>query len=138
MAAEARALRYGIVGCGSMGREHIENIQAMPAGEDAPCITALADPHAPSLDAAMSICRVRPQTFADHRALITSGLCDALVIASPNHTHAEILRDALATDLHVLVEKPVVTRMADGVELVALERARRAQGRRGIVWVAQE
>ena|GEM_PF-5215781 len=22
-------LRYGIIGCGSMGREHIENIQAM-------------------------------------------------------------------------------------------------------------
>ena len=26
----ATHLRYGIVGCGSMGREHIENIQAMP------------------------------------------------------------------------------------------------------------
>ena len=31
----AGALRYGIVGCGSMGREHIENIQAMPPAEAA-------------------------------------------------------------------------------------------------------
>ena len=133
-----RTLRYGIVGCGSMGREHIQNIQALPADEGAPCITALADPHPPSLDAAMAICRRRPQAFADHRALIASGLCDALVIASPNHTHAGILRDALATDLDILVEKPVVTRMADGIDLLAQERARHAEGRRGIVWVAQE
>jgi myo-inositol 2-dehydrogenase/D-chiro-inositol 1-dehydrogenase len=38
-------IRYGIVGCGSMGREHIENIRALGDAR----VTALADPHAPSL-----------------------------------------------------------------------------------------
>ena len=32
-------LRYGIIGCGSMGREHIENIRAMGGG----VVTAVAD-----------------------------------------------------------------------------------------------
>ena len=44
-------IRYGIIGCGSMGREHIENIQALPRSEGGASVTALADPHGPSRDA---------------------------------------------------------------------------------------
>ena len=33
--------------------------------------------------------------------------CDAVVIATPNFTHVDIMRDALAVkELHILVEKP--------------------------------
>ena len=122
-------LRYGIIGCGSMGREHIENLQAMGGAR----VTALADPDAASRAAALACCREAPRVFEQADELLRSGLCDAVVIATPNHTHAEILRTALATELHILVEKPLVTRIADGIELM-----RRAEGRRGIVWVAQE
>ena len=123
-------IRWGIVGCGSMGREHIENLMAMGGA----CVTALADPHAPSIDAALAICRGnKPAVFAHHDELLQSGLCDAVAIATPNFTHAEMLRSALATDLHILVEKPLVTRIEDGLELIA-----RARNRSGIVWVAQE
>ena len=34
----SKAIRYGIVGCGSMGREHIENIRALGSGT----VTAIA------------------------------------------------------------------------------------------------
>jgi myo-inositol 2-dehydrogenase/D-chiro-inositol 1-dehydrogenase len=124
-------IRYGIVGCGSMGREHIENQKAMGGVE----VTAIADTHAASRDAALALLEHRPpRVFDDHRALLASALCDAVVIATPNFTHAAILRDALEmTDAHILVEKPLVTRIEDGLDLL-----RRAQGRRGIVWVAQE
>lgn len=121
--------RYGIIGCGSMGREHIENIKAMGGA----CVTALADTHDPSLQAAIALIDSAPAVFSDHCELLASGLCDAVVIATPNFTHAAILRDALATDLHILVEKPLVTNIDDGLDLV-----QRAQGRKGIVWVAQE
>ena len=121
--------RYGIIGCGSMGREHIENIKAMGGA----CVTALADTHGPSLQAALALIDPGPAVFSDHCELLASGLCDAVVIATPNFTHAAILRDALATDLHILVEKPLVTNIDDGLDLV-----QRAQGRKGIVWVAQE
>ena len=133
-AAVPPVIRYGIVGCGSMGREHIENLNAMNATGDLQ-VTALADTDAGSRAAALAICRGRPpQVFEHHGELLASGLCDAVVIATPNHTHAGVLRDALANAaLHILVEKPLVTRIADGVDLIA-----RAQGRSGIVWVAQE
>ncbi|MCC6868009.1 MAG: Gfo/Idh/MocA family oxidoreductase, partial [Burkholderiales bacterium] len=133
-----RHLRYGIIGCGSMGREHIENIQAMPRADGGASITAIADPHAPSRDAALAICRSEPRSFDEPRELLTSGLCDAVVIATPNFTHAEVLREALATDLPILVEKPLVTRIEDGVELVAREAERRRRDTAGIVWVAHE
>ncbi|MDE2081823.1 MAG: Gfo/Idh/MocA family oxidoreductase [Burkholderiales bacterium] len=133
MNASNRTLRYGIIGCGSMGREHIENLWALGTEQGGAQVTAIADPHAASREAALALCRERPQVFEDHRELLASGLCDAVVIATPNHTHVAMLRDALATDLHILVEKPLVTRMDDGLEIVA-----RAAGRTGIVWVAQE
>ena len=122
-------IRYGIIGCGSMGREHILNIRAL----DGAVVAALADPHAPSREAARALCANPPQEFIDHVDLLQSGLCDAVVIATPNFTHAAMMRDALPTNLHILVEKPLVTRMEDGVEMFL-----QARGRRGLVWVAQE
>jgi myo-inositol 2-dehydrogenase / D-chiro-inositol 1-dehydrogenase len=127
-----QTIRWGIIGCGSMGREHILNLAAL-GGAD---VTALADTDAGSRAAAQAICaesRFRPQVFEDHLELLASGLCDAVAIATPNFTHAAILRDALATELHILIEKPLVTRIADGLDL--LERAR---GRKALAWVAQE
>ena len=122
-------IRYGLIGCGSMGREHIENLFAMGGVQ----VTAIADPHAQSRDAALALCRENPQVFEHHDELLNSGLCDAVVIATPNFTHVDIVRSALATNLHILVEKPLVTRIEDGLDLI-----RRAAGRKGIVWVAQE
>ena len=127
------AIRYGIIGCGSMGREHIENLKAMGGAT----VTALADSHAASTAAALALFDgAAPQVFGDHRELLASGLCDAVVIATPNHTHIDVMRDALATSLHILVEKPLVTRLDDGVEMLRLAHSR--HGRRGIVWVAHE
>ncbi len=127
------AIRYGIIGCGSMGREHIENLHAMGGAQ----VTAIADPHPASHDAALALCRDRPQVFEHHGDLLAAaanGLCDAVVIATPNFTHAQMLGDSLPISaLHILVEKPLVTRIEDGVEMLRL-----AQGRKGIVWVAQE
>lgn len=127
-------IRYGIIGCGSMGREHIENIRALGGG----VVTAIADPDAGSRQQASALLDGQAKLFSDHRELLASGLCDAVVIASPNFTHVAVMRDALATDLHILCEKPLVTKVADGVALVELERERAKQGRKGIVWVAQE
>ena len=125
-------IRYGIIGCGSMGREHIENLKAL----DGAVVTALADPHPASLDSAAALlsgAAVRPKVFARYQDLLESGLCDAIIIATPNFTHAEVMRHALPTDAHLLIEKPLCTTLADCADLVT-----RAKGRKAIVWVAQE
>ena len=131
-------IRYGIIGCGSMGREHIENIRALPACS----VTAIADTDGLSRQKALDL--LSPQesgfgVFADHRDLLASGLCDAVVVATPNFTHAEIVRDCLATPMHILAEKPICTRIEDAHALVQLVQGRKTlDGQDALVWVAQE
>jgi myo-inositol 2-dehydrogenase/D-chiro-inositol 1-dehydrogenase len=122
-------IRYGVIGCGSMGREHIQNIRAL----DGASVTAIADPDAGSRDAALALLEQAPVSFDDYQDLLDSGLCDALVLATPNHTHIEVLREALRTDQAILAEKPLCTTVADCLELVE-----QASGRKALVWVAQE
>ena len=122
-------LRYGIIGCGSMGREHIENIKTLDATE----VTAIADPNQASRDAALALIPGQPLVFDSYQELLASKCFDALVIATPNHTHFGVVCDALATDAHILIEKPLCTRVEDCLELV-----QRARGRQSMVWVAQE
>ena len=79
-------LRYGIIGCGSMGREHIENLRAMGGA----VVTAVADPTPASREQAADLLEGQVQLFEDHVDLLKSGLCDAVVIASPNFTHIDV------------------------------------------------
>ncbi len=122
-------IKYGLIGCGAMGREHIENLRALGEGS----IVAIADTEAASRDAALARLPTTTKVFSDHRALLDADVCDALIIATPNHTHAAVLGDALASRAHILVEKPLVTRIEDGLALL-----KRAGGRQAMVWVAQE
>jgi predicted dehydrogenase len=75
-------------------------------------VTAISDPHKPSIEAALEMVP-GAKVFSDHRALLDSGLIDAVVIATPNDTHADVLKDALATDIAVFVEKPLATTISD-------------------------
>ena len=124
----APKLRYGVIGTGMMGREHIANITHLPGAR----VTALADPHPASLDAAEPMAPSAAR-FGCHRDLLDSGLCDAVVVATPNMTHASVLDDVLGGDLHVLVEKPLCTTVADCQRVVAA-----ARGHRGLIWVGLE
>jgi len=114
-------LRYGIIGAGSMGREHIENIKVMGGA----VVTALSDPHVPSQEAALAMAP-GAKLFSDHRALLDSGLIDAVIIATPNDTHAALLKDALATDLAVFVEKPLATTVEDLKSILSWDEKRSA------------
>ena len=120
-------VRYGIIGTGMMGWEHIRNLALIDAAQ----VTAVADPDPGSREVARHAAP-GAAVFEDYRALLRAPL-DAVVIATPNHTHAAVLRDVFATDLHVLVEKPLCTTIEDCHAL-----ADAAARHRGIVWVGLE
>jgi myo-inositol 2-dehydrogenase/D-chiro-inositol 1-dehydrogenase len=124
-------VRYGIIGSGMMGLEHMLNL----AHVDGARVVAIADPHDGSRDLAVQVHGDDDlELFADHRDLLAAELCDAVVVATPNHTHVDVMADVLAVDdLHVLVEKPLCTTVADCRRLASA-----AEGRAGLVWVGLE
>lgn len=122
-------IRYGIIGSGMMGREHMRNIGLLEGTE----ITAISDPHPESRALAAGPEGERCRAFADHRELLAADCCDVLVIASPNDTHAAILRDVLPSNKPILVEKPLCSTVEDSRAILAL-----AQSRAAPVWVAME
>jgi myo-inositol 2-dehydrogenase / D-chiro-inositol 1-dehydrogenase len=131
---DQRQIRYGIIGSGMMGIEHINNLLHVPGG----VITAIADPHEGSRNWATSVLGEADAAdgvalFDHHQELIDADLCDAVVVASPNMTHAEVLRDLLPSSLHVLVEKPLCTTVVDCLEVLESARDREA-----LVWVGLE
>ena len=123
--------RYGIIGCGLMGQEHIRFLNRM----DDVSITAIADPDPGMRTAAAALAGA--EAFADHRNLlsrcVSGGMIDALIIASPNHTHHDILIDAMATDLPIMVEKPLCSTVEDSERVSVVASKRSAP-----VWVAME
>ena len=69
-------IRYGIVGTGMMGCEHIRNIRLLPNA----VITAIADPVETSLGwADASLGDARPQRFRSAEELAEKGEIDAVV-----------------------------------------------------------
>jgi myo-inositol 2-dehydrogenase / D-chiro-inositol 1-dehydrogenase len=127
----SNTIRYGLIGAGMMGREHIRNLALIPGAQ----VTALSDPVAASRAASGKAVGGDVATFDNHLALLASGTVDAVVIASPNDTHKAILTDifAHAPNLPVLVEKPVCTTIEDCALL-----ARAAKHHRAPIWVAME
>jgi myo-inositol 2-dehydrogenase / D-chiro-inositol 1-dehydrogenase len=127
------ALRFAVVGTGMMGCEHLRNLLALPDAE----IVAVVDPDEHSRKWA-------DRTLgAGHRAAVSSSVADvlgrddvdALVVATPNVTHAAVLAElfALRSDLPVLVEKPLCTTVDDCREVMGA-----AAQRTGMVWVGLE
>ncbi|WP_404372817.1 oxidoreductase [Sphingomonas sp. MMS24-J45] len=64
------------------------------------------------------------QVLADADALLGHADVDLVVIATPDHLHAPLARQALAAGKHVVIDKPFVTDPADGAALIALAEAR--------------
>jgi myo-inositol 2-dehydrogenase / D-chiro-inositol 1-dehydrogenase len=129
-AQKPRTVRYGLIGAGMMGREHIRNLALVPGA----VVTAVSDPDAEQRERS-SAAAGGAKAFSNHQDLLESGLVDALVIASPNDTHQAILDDVFAAPkaLPVLVEKPVCTTSADCDRLATAGAAHAAP-----LWVAME
>ena len=120
-------LRYGLIGAGMMGQEHIRNVQLL---EDA-AVVAVADPHDAMRAEAAALAGA--DAYSGHQEMLARCPLDALLVSTPNHTHHAILRDLMASDLPILCEKPLGISVAEVDEIRAWGKARQAP-----VWVAME
>ena len=111
-------LRLGLVGLGSMGRNHLRVISSHPDT----VLAAVADPAAEALEAATS--QTGAQGFEDPLAMIQRAELDGVVIAAPTTNHTALALAAIERGLPVLVEKPLAATVEEAVAIVAAARAR--------------
>ena len=99
----ANQVRLGIIGVGNMGLGHIKNATQGKMPEIA--ITCVADLDEKKFD---KVKELLPDVvcFSTAEALIDSGLCDAVLIATPHYFHPPIAIYALKKGIHVMSEKP--------------------------------
>jgi hypothetical protein len=97
-------LKLCIIGIGNMGRAHA--VAVANGKVEGLRLTAVCDTDETKT---ASFCHEYEHVaaFADYHDLLTSGSCDAVLIAVPHKDHAHIAIDALNAGLHALVEKPV-------------------------------
>ncbi len=112
--ADDRIVRVGVIGCGHWGPNHVRVFTQLGRARVEMC----ADVN-PSRLAKMADRFSFVRTTADHRAILSDETIDAVVIATPTETHAEIVRDAIAAGKHILVEKPLCTSSAEARDLTA-------------------
>jgi predicted dehydrogenase len=107
-------VRVGVIGCGYWGPQLIRNFSEI-AGAD---LIAVADPRPDRLE----YVRARHRSVvcvADHADLLEMDL-DAVVVATPIHTHHRVARDALLAGKHVMVEKPLTSSVEEALDLITL------------------
>jgi predicted dehydrogenase len=108
-------VRYGIIGTANIANStHIPCIQSMAGTE----IVAVCDINPEAL-AATQARTGAPVATADYRALLQRDDIDAVVVATPNDTHAEIVVEAFACGKHVLCEKPMAVSARDCDRMIA-------------------
>ncbi len=96
-------VRMGIIGAGAVSDlQHFPGIQVDPRAE----LVAICDPNQALLAQREQQWGVS-QTYTDYRRLLERDDIDAVIVATPNFTHVEIGRAALAAGKHVMCEKPL-------------------------------
>lgn len=97
-------VRYGIIGIGNMGTSHAKYL-ANGEVKDAE-LTAVCDLRPERLKWAQEELGGGIRTFDDADAFLSSGLIDAVIIATPHYDHPTLAIRAFDRGLHVLIEKP--------------------------------
>jgi len=108
-------LKAAVIGAGHMGRYHAQKLARLTE------LVGVVD--ADPARAREVTDKVGGAALSDYRELF--GKADAAVIAVPTDRHHAIARDCLEHGLHLLIEKPIATTLAEADELIELAEKKR-------------
>ena len=116
-----RKVRFALAGCGRIAANHMDSVARHA---DRAELVAVCDSDPVALAAAVA--RTGAPGFAHYGQMLAQsgplengGLgIDCVVLATPSGLHARQAAEAAAAGLHVMTEKPMATRWADGLAMV--------------------
>jgi predicted dehydrogenase len=111
-------LRTAVIGVGYLGKFHAQKYADLPASQ----LVAVCDAQ---IETANQIAKqLGVNAFTDYRAL--PSLVDAVSIVTPTPSHHKIARFFLEQGIHVLLEKPITTTIAEADDLIQTAKRHRA------------
>ncbi len=108
-----RRIRVGLVGCGRIAQRHFEAIGAHAERLE---LVAVCDTDPVALQAAAEKTKARP--YDSLSELLADSGADLVVLCTPSGQHAAQTVQIAAAGRHVVTEKPMSTRWADGKRMV--------------------
>ena len=115
-----RKLRFALAGCGRIAANHVEAINRHAGRAE---LVAVCDSDPAALAAAAA--QTGARGFAGYEQMLAEAGADCVVLATPSGLHARQVVAAAEQGLHVMTEKPMATRWADGQAMVkACDEAR--------------
>src|SRR6202045_2941294 len=108
-------LRVGVVGVGVMGSNHARVLAEFPGV----ALAGVADPDRKQAHFVGNT--LGCPAVASVEELLERGV-DAITIAAPTHLHRDIALTCIARGVHVLVEKPIASTVAEGEDIIAAAR----------------
>ena len=111
-----RAVRVGMIGCGTQANVHFTGIRAL--GADQATVAAVCDLDDDRLAAA---CQLWPEARAtqDYRAMLAPGDLDLVIVATMPNTHEAMSLASLNAGACVLCEKPFMMNVAQAEAVLA-------------------
>lgn len=104
-------LKVGVIGTGSMGKNHARVCSELPNLE----LVGIADKNKETVKNIAG--RFNVSAFTNYKDLLPK--VNALIIATPTVTHFDIATDAINSKKHILVEKPVCNTVEKGEKLIS-------------------
>jgi predicted dehydrogenase len=121
-AAASDTITLGVIGAGGRGTLVMTTFQKSPNVR----VGAICDVYEPNLERGLSTAAKAqtsaPKAYRNYKQLLEDKSIDAVLIATPEHWHAQMVLDALAAGKDVYVEKPLCRTPEEGVALVEAEK----------------
>lgn len=105
----------GLIGAGMIGDVHIDRIRRDGRGE----VKWIAGRTAKTVKDKLHKFKI-PFATTDYRDILKDRSVDAVIIASPPYTHLQMVKECLAAQKHILLEKPMVVNRHELDELLDL------------------
>ena len=110
-------VRAGIIGSGGRGRFLTGEFKEIGVQ-----MAAVCDVYEPNLKAGLAAASTGAVAYADYRKLLEDKSIPVVVVATPDHWHAQMVIDAVHAGKDVYVEKPLAHSIAEGDRIIAAVR----------------
>lgn len=110
-------LNIAVVGTGGMGRGHVNHVVELEQEQNVKLV-AVCDVYQKARNkAAERAGLAESAVYGDYRKLLENKDIDVVVIATPDHWHAQIANDAMESGKHVYVEKPMTRHLDEAFKM---------------------